>query len=83
MTTAFRPENVDEMDDGMDDVDVDGMDDVDAADSDSMKLNCDSYDISSVSQSVFPGPNPLVLQRPQKYSVFPEAIVRATWPAAG
>ena len=46
--------------------------------SDSMKLNCDSYDISSVSQSVFPGPNPLVLQRPQKYPVFPEAIVKAS-----
>ena len=45
--------------------------------------NGHSYAYSSVSQSVFPGPDPLVLQRPQKYSVFPEAIDRATWPAAG
>ena len=38
---------------------------------------------SSVSQSVFPGPNPLVLQRPRKYSVFPEGHRQGRWPAAG
>ena len=38
---------------------------------------------SSVSQSVFPGPNVLVLQRPKKYSVFPEAHRQGRWPAAG
>ena len=38
---------------------------------------------SSVSQSVFPGPNPLVLQRPKKYSVFPEGHRQGRWPAAG
>ena len=36
---------------------------------------------SSVSQSVFQGPNPLVLQRPRKYSVFPEAHRQGRWPA--
>ena len=38
---------------------------------------------SSVSQSVFPGPNPLVLQRPKKYSVFLEGHRQGRWPAAG
>ena len=38
---------------------------------------------SSVSQSVFPGPVLLNNLVTQKVMVFPEAIVRATWPAAG
>ena len=40
--------------------------------SDSMTLSEDSNDLSWVSQNVFPGPHPLVLVRPKKYSVFPE-----------
>ena len=49
----------------------------------SMSLSWKSTDYSLVSQSVFPGPNPLVLQRPKKYSVFPEAHRQGRWPAAG
>ena len=37
---------------------------------------------SSVSQSVFPGPNPLIPQRPQNPSVFPEGHRQGRWPAA-
>ena len=37
----------------------------------------------SVSQSVFPGPDPLVLHRRRKYSVFPEGHRQGRWPAAG
>ena len=51
--------------------------------SDSMKLNWHSHDYSSVSQSVFPGPNPLVPQKPKKYPVFPEGHRQGRWPAAG
>ena len=38
---------------------------------------------SSVSQSVFPGPNRLVPQGPKKYLVFPEGHRQGRWPAAG
>ena len=51
--------------------------------SDSMKLNWHSHDYASVSQSVFPGPNPLVPQKPKKYPVFPEGHRQGRWPAAG
>ena len=36
-----------------------------------------------MSQSVFPGPNRLVPQRPKKYLVFPEGHRQGRWPAAG
>ena len=51
--------------------------------SDSMKLNWHSHDYSSVSQSVFPGPNSLIPLRPQNPSVFPEGHRQGRWPAAG
>eukprot|EP01048_Picozoa_sp_COSAG05_P009780 COSAG05_NODE_823_length_7122_cov_13.546917_8_plen_125_part_00 len=49
----------------------------------SMSLSWKSTDYSSVSQSVFPGPNPLVPQKPKKYPVFPEGHRQGRWPAAG
>ena len=42
-----------------------------------------SHAYSSVSQSVFPGPNPLIPQRPKKNNVFPEGHRQGRWPAAG
>ena len=49
----------------------------------SMSLSWKSTDYSSVSQSVFPGPNPLIPQRPQNPNVFPEGHRQGRWPAAG
>ena len=40
--------------------------------SDSMSLSEDSSDFSWVSQIIFPGPYPLVHQKPKKYIIFPE-----------
>ena len=40
--------------------------------SDSMSLSENSSDFSWVSQIIFPGPYPLVHQKPKKYIIFPE-----------
>ena len=51
--------------------------------SDFQSLSGRIHAYSSVSQSVFPGPNPLIPQRPQNPSVFPEGHRQGRWPAAG
>ena len=49
--------------------------------SDSMSLSEDSSDFSWVSQIIFPGPYPLVHQKPKKYIIFPEGHHRGQGPA--
>ena len=51
--------------------------------SDFQSLSGRIHAYSSVSQSVFPGPNRLVPQGPKKYLVFPEGHRQGRWPAAG
>ena len=48
--------------------------------SDSMSLSEDSHDFSWVSQIIFPGPNPLIPQRPQNPHVFLEGHHRGQGP---
>ena len=49
--------------------------------SDSMSLSENSSDFSWVSQIIFPGPYPLVHQKPKKYIIFPEGHHRGQGPA--